>query len=149
MITNKEFEKYLNKIGGLENGYSAWPNKYVHPVRYRLFQFCNWLKIHDRKNPFRDKIYERGFFSVGNGWLGLVRMCIEELIDAGWNKETCQVKEKFGGLRFYVNAASDEQFRIITKYEDLSYVTCEDCGKPGKERPGGWIRTLCNDCVKS
>ena len=71
---------------------------------------------------------------------------IQELIDNGWNKELCQVKEKFGGLRFYINGASKECHDIISKYEKLSYETCERCGNPGKPNDTGWITTLCDEC---
>jgi hypothetical protein len=57
-----------------------------------------------------------------------------------------QVKEKFGGLRFYTNGTSDEIHKLISEYESKSYATCEDCGKPGKSRGSGWIRTLCDEC---
>ena len=68
----------------------------------------------------------------------------KELIDAGWNKQVCQVKEKFGGLRFYINDANDEVFDVIDEYEVDSYTICEVCGEKGKERTDiGWIRTLC------
>ena len=26
----------------------------------------------------------------------------------------------------------------------MAYDTCEDCGHPGTQRDGGWIRTLCD-----
>jgi len=57
-----------------------------------------------------------------------------------------QVKEKFGGLRFYMTCANDEIFNLIEKAETLSYKTCEECGKPGEERNVGWIHTLCDYC---
>jgi len=57
-----------------------------------------------------------------------------------------QVKEKFGGLRFYMTCGTDEIYDLTDKAEALSYKTCEECGKPGEERHGGWIRTLCDYC---
>ena len=56
-----------------------------------------------------------------------------------------QVKEKFGTLRYYCNG-SDNMDRLINLAKILSAVTCENCGKYGKIRQGGWIRTLCDDC---
>jgi len=55
-----------------------------------------------------------------------------------------QVKEKFGGLRFYTGAASEGLSQAISDAEDLSYTICEVCGDPGRERSGGWIKTLCD-----
>ena len=60
----------------------------------------------------------------------------------------CQAKEKFGGLRFYVNDISDECGKIISKYESLSMETCEVCGEKGETRGSGWVRTLCDEHVK-
>ena len=56
-----------------------------------------------------------------------------------------QVKEKFGGLRFYVDGGDDVVYGMIQMAESLSTVTCEECGKPGIQRSGGWIRTLCDE----
>ena len=39
-----------------------------------------------------------------------------------------QVKEKFGGLRFYVQAGSDVQRGMITLAEAMSYRICDLCG---------------------
>ena len=55
-----------------------------------------------------------------------------------------QVKEKFGGLRFYVNGATDKHWNYISVAENFSYRTCEDCGAPGKTYTDGWHRTLCD-----
>ena len=56
-----------------------------------------------------------------------------------------QVKEKFGGLRFYVNGGNEDQHREIAWAEDLSYRVCEQCGtmRDVKVWNQGWIRTLC------
>lgn len=116
-----------------------------------LYNMLYWickpiLKDQKPKNPFRSKIYDCGSFSIGPGWYGLVMILIDKAVDAGWNKEICQVKEKFGTLRFYINGASTEVHNIISKYENLSYKICEDCGSAGEQRTGGWIRTLCDTC---
>ena len=60
--------------------------------------------------------------------------------------KAAQVKEKFGGLRFYMTVGIDKIFNLVEEAEALSYKTCEECGKPGEERGGGWIHTLCNNC---
>lgn len=56
-----------------------------------------------------------------------------------------QVKEKFGGLRFYYNGGDDYIKGVVDMAEEMSYVTCEECGAPGKPTKGGWIRTLCKE----
>ena len=116
-MTDKEMNEFLESIGGLENGYYT-----------------------DRE-PIKDS----GFFSVGVGWYPLIKDLITDLIELGWDKQTCQVKEKFGGLRFYINAASDDVHKRIGIAEGLSYKTCEKCGEKGELRTNiGWHTTLCD-----
>jgi hypothetical protein len=55
-----------------------------------------------------------------------------------------QVKEKFGGLRFYVQAATDKHYNFISFAESMSYRTCESCGAEGKTYTDGWHTTLCD-----
>jgi len=55
-----------------------------------------------------------------------------------------QVKEKFGGLRFYVQAATDKHYNFISFAESMSYRTCESCGADGKTYTDGWHTTLCD-----
>jgi hypothetical protein len=58
-----------------------------------------------------------------------------------------QVKEKFGGLRFYVKGASEQQHAVISLIESLSYRVCEKCGSMKDiGRTDGWISTLCKEC---
>ena len=120
-MTTKEFEKYLESIGGLENGH------------------------------FNDRpAITTNICECDDGWLQMIADLIAELIAAGWNKQICQIKEKFGGLRFYINSASDEVHDIIRKYEGKSYETCEVCGETGKLRldcgwhGGRWYKTMCD-----
>jgi hypothetical protein len=54
-----------------------------------------------------------------------------------------QVKEKFGGLRFYAFGGDEKTAGMIELAEALSHRVCEVCGSPGKKTSGGWIRTLC------
>ena len=55
-----------------------------------------------------------------------------------------QVKEKFGGLRFYTNGYNDVVQGMISMAESMSYRTCEVCGSPGRSNSYGWISTLCD-----
>lgn len=59
-----------------------------------------------------------------------------------------QVKEKWGGLRFYVSNCDGYIDGAIALAESLSLRTCEQCGAPGRPRGGGWVRTLCDGHVK-
>jgi len=56
-----------------------------------------------------------------------------------------QVKEKFGTLRFYYSGGDEYISGLVTMAESMTGVTCEECGKPGKQVGGGWIATLCKE----
>lgn len=90
-------------------------------------------------------------FCHGDGWFGILwRLCedLEPLAtevekQTGHPFEVLQVKEKLGGLRFYVNHRSNTVCRRIEAAALESFASCEVCGQPGKRREGGWIKTLC------
>jgi hypothetical protein len=92
-------------------------------------------------------ILEHAKACVGPGWHGLLDGLVPKLLALGWDGHVAQVKEKFGGLRFYVGAATDEVHDAINEAEAKSFETCEQCGAPGKPRDGGWIKTLCDSCA--
>ena len=56
-----------------------------------------------------------------------------------------QVKEKFGGLRFYYHGGDDVVDGMVRMAESWAAQTCEKCGNPGTTRHGGWVRTLCDE----
>jgi hypothetical protein len=117
-MTEQEMNDFLQSIGGLKLGYYS----------------------------DREPIISSGFFECNSGWYPLLKDLIVDLIELGWDKQICQVKEKFGGLRFYIYEGSDEMHARISKAEDLSYQICEVTGKPGQLRTDlGWIETLCDE----
>lgn len=62
-----------------------------------------------------------------------------------------QIKEKFGGLRFYYMGGDDYIDGAIALAEMLSYNICETCGtnkEVGRTR-SGWIHTICKPCLLS
>ena len=63
-----------------------------------------------------------------------------------------EIKEKFGGLRWYDNGFPEkgwEEYKDwLYKYEDLSFKTCINCGKPAIGFTRGWITPLCKECMK-
>jgi hypothetical protein len=95
-------------------------------------------------------------FEHGDGWFDILwRLCedleplVAEIEAAGGPKfEVLQVKEKFGGLRFYVNCRRNEAIRQrIGIAADKSFHTCEVCGQPGKPRKGRSIESLRDEHV--
>jgi hypothetical protein len=88
-------------------------------------------------------------FAVGDGWEPLIRRLSEKLepIARETGLHALQVKEKFGGLRFYVSTGGGMR-SVIEAAEEESYRTCEHCGAVGSTREYGrsWLITLCNIC---
>jgi hypothetical protein len=85
---------------------------------------------------------------VGPGWHGILERLVADLFALGWDGVVAQVKEKFGGLCFYIGGGSDAIFDRIDLATDESYRTCEDCGEPGHARDTGWVRTRCDRCAE-
>ncbi len=89
-------------------------------------------------------------FECGDGWFDLIwQLCLDiEKAKPTDDFIVVQVKEKFGGLRFYVDSATDEVFNIINKAEEQSYKVCEFCGtkEDVKIIKGGWLKSLCPTC---
>ncbi len=56
-----------------------------------------------------------------------------------------QIKEKFGSLRYYYTGGDEYIAGMVDLVEELSTRICERCGKPGKIRTGGWLKTLCDE----
>jgi hypothetical protein len=109
---------------------------------------------------------------VGEGWYPIVRKlshAIQNYIDQ-WNKRNeylrtrggngvdisdlqdvvqvtvAQVKEKFGGLRFYYEGGDDYIAGLVEMAEIWAENTCEVCGEHGNLRGDlSWIRTLCDE----
>lgn len=113
---------------------------------------------------------------VGDGWLPVVARLGDRLagIDPGYVVH--QIKEKFGGLRFYAQrsaqpaagvpldiataasvvtvrpAAADEFTTAIAEAEAEALRTCQRCGTTDDTvalRTEGWWRTLCDGCEAS
>ena len=91
----------------------------------------------------------------GDGWFDILDVAcsqIQSIIDYSKGKIPQviaeQVKEKFGGLRFYFYGGDSATSAVVDTVEQLSYRICERCGKPGKQRGGYWIYTRCDECHK-
>jgi hypothetical protein len=54
-----------------------------------------------------------------------------------------QIKEKFGGLRFYYSGGDDTVDGMVRMAESWAGHACETCGAPGTSGGRGWITTLC------
>lgn len=62
--------------------------------------------------------------------------------------EASQIKEKYGGLRFYTNGHDDRIDGMIWLAESMSYSICEECGSTNNvTQTKGWIISLCESCM--
>jgi hypothetical protein len=110
----------------------------------------------------RSRMGERFCFWCGDGWYDIIFQLCERLeplvanLDDAAQFQVVQVKEKFGGLRFYVEGSSDEIEAVIESACELSRRTCEVCGKEvaSLAQHGSLLRlpanglwnTLCSSC---
>lgn len=94
-------------------------------------------------------------FEHGDGWYDILdSLCgqIQNHLDWVNKKEetvkqvvAVQVKEKFGGLRFYYEGGDSTVDGMVRMAESWAARTCEVCGNRGILRGGGWLRTLCDE----
>jgi len=97
-----------------------------------------------------------GGFAIGEGWWPVVEsLCSNIQHYLNWinkNRETRpvveqvvveQIKEKFGGLRFYYTGGDDKIQGMVRMAESWAEHACETCGAPGTSGGKGWIKTLC------
>jgi hypothetical protein len=110
----------------------------------------NWFRP---QGPITDTLIPFGL--PGDGWFQVIWDLCEKLEALGEEAlkgfEVTQVKEKFGGLRFYYKGGNPELIDpLVSEAEVKADETCEQCGKPGRLRGNrGWILTLCDECDKA
>ena len=94
-----------------------------------------------------------GCIEVNRGWVGLIAELHDDLSTIYPDYEVLQVKEKFGGLRFYVGMIPEEFdqefYARIRNAEEEADRTCEICGTVGDlcRSKSGWYRTACASCA--
>jgi hypothetical protein len=82
------------------------------------------------------------------GWWPIIAQLDRDIAAIESAYEVHQIKEKFGGLRFYYAGRAGNDARIdelIAQAERVAAQTCELCGAPGRARGTGWIRTVCDE----
>lgn len=104
-------------------------------------------------------ILKEASFEFGDGWNDLIWELTDELSQYSFSKhlKAVQIKEKYGGLRYYCSGFGElapEEFKkaidIIFTYEAKANKICEQCGRPGEIRnDGGYYITLCDNCFNA
>jgi hypothetical protein len=85
----------------------------------------------------------RRYLEVEPGWYPLIDDLCAKIVATSSSVQVMQVKEKFGGLRFYVTGSNDVVDMLIRDASDASYTICEVCGAPGTLSTGRWWKTVC------
>jgi hypothetical protein len=87
--------------------------------------------------------------SCDEGWFPLIERLHRDIVKVDPDYKIYQIKEKFGGLRFYYapsNPDFSEQIdNLIRNAERISLLTCELTGKPGelmRQGKSGYFKTL-------
>jgi hypothetical protein len=135
-----------------------------------MYNELDYEKFSNNMETTFPKIFVKpyGGFCIDPGWWPIIEelcQCIQSHID--WNNTSRQkllednpynypipeeisqvvveqIKEKFGGLRFYYQGGDDQIHGMVRMAEAWASRTCEVCGSPGKSRNDGWVKTLCD-----
>jgi hypothetical protein len=123
------FEKAYNKVLTYIHKHIKWTRR------------IDYIK---QTNPYKYII------GVGDGWFKIVyelvhSIRVNDLKKGDWVTKVTQIKEKFGGLRFYVTGTSDKNWALIRNAEQKSYGVCEVTGSETEVGTwnDGWVQTLC------
>lgn len=102
-----------------------------------------------------DKQVEWPYIACGYGWRNIIIECHKVLLQEDPDYKVLQIKEKFGGLRYYFAASnpalSHRMYEKISHLEKKSYLTCEICGADGNLRKNtvtGYLKTMCTSCTE-
>lgn len=93
------------------------------------------------------------WISCDAGWYPIIVELDSRLAAVDPDYELRQVKEKFGGLRYYFRASdpklSNDMRALVDAAETRCETTCETCGQPGVLHTGrhSWLKTLCAACA--
>jgi len=137
-------EMFIFSVRGYEHNIFEKAYNKVLAVVHKHFKFTRSINYIQQTNPYK---YE---LAVGDGWYKLIYelvhdIRINDLKKGDWITKATQVKEKFGGLRFYVTGTSDKNWALIRNAEQKSYGVCEETGSEVEVGTwnNGWVRTMC------
>ena len=125
--SEEEYDEFVRK---LQNKYpklftAPYGGVSVHPGWWHIIEaLCDQIHHHVEWRQNQLEKYQRG-----SG-------CPDVVVS--------QIKEKFGGLRFYYDGGDEEVSGMVRMAVAWASCTCEECGAIGKSREGGWIKTLCD-----
>jgi hypothetical protein len=111
--------------------------------------------------PGPNRIVMHFGFECSSGWFEMILLLSEaieriavELKSEGVEESklpmVCQVKQKFGGLRYYMENGNKEIYAMIEEAQTKSFHICEICGAYGERVIiGGFYTARCNEHTRS
>lgn len=115
-------ELFSQPYGGFAVGPGWWP--ILESLCGQISSYTKW-RNNTREALLKDNPHDR------------------EIPDAVPQVVVAQIKEKFGGLRFYYEGGDDHIGGMVRIAESWAGNSCEECGAPGTSGGKGWIKTLC------
>ena len=107
------------------------------------------VKDYDYEYTMLDHIEDGWRIAFGEEWAKEIQEAIYKIPEEDRdNIYILQLKEKYGVFTQYFSHYTDELYKVIHKYEDLSKKICINCGKPATKISLGWISPYCSDCSK-
>ena len=118
------------------------------------------MGVYDNYERMSDDLKERVDKGIGcgsyvlEGWATIINTLNDEIAAIDPDYKVDQIKEKFGGLRYYVHLSKDltepqvDAIRqLIDEAEGETMQTCDVCGAPGKcaTQGRGYIATRCEE----
>jgi len=158
-MTTKEYLEIYSKYPSY-NKYKGWRKdlRRIKKFNKELTKKYPWLLPHNRWTGDGVEDYDYSYTELDNmpnGWRIAFgdQMCEEiheELVKFKYVYEyrIMQIKEKYGGLRWYDNGGTKKLSDILLKYENLSYNYCINCGNPAEYISTGWISPYCSECAR-
>lgn len=146
VCVDSKFKQWLKQTW---NKY-AW-NYIFYPIGRKICKLDSIPRSYSQNDPKYNeykKIWDK-WYKYQNKWL-LKGEYKKPPFDKNRQVIAEQIKEKFGGLRFYVDNADDYVNGLISMAESMSYGICENCGtnQNVSQNKDGWISTLCEGCRK-
>lgn len=154
-LQEKDMKIKVNKTGDVISCKKNY-NKETQEISYINIDNENEVYSRSEVEIIVETPYELFGIECGKGWEELLKPIFDYINEYNLDKDDnnkivpTQIKEKFGGLRFYTNFETSTLTKLIHQAEEESYNTCEICGS--KNDVGhtfkGWLSTICFDCIK-
>ncbi len=113
----------------------------------------NYKDLQTKYSTLFENFGRYGPVSCDEGWYDLIDNLCHAVSTHFPNVRVLQIKEKFGGLRFYTSSDDSNPTllrELLAKAENASFDICEICGQPGKtcNYTPSYIRTVCAECLE-